>query len=187
MKVLEAPSYLRRAIKNALFIHHLEQHQIFSGCHEDFLRQVAESFILINFFADDLIANIGDINGDMYFIDAGKVLTIHHDLKNISKETGREIYEEGESFGILSGKKNCILIIIRNLLQLFSCYVRLGLFPRHPHAATYRAFGKCKILILNRRKWSHLLDHFPASKKHIYSIANKLMLRRGRDQSTFNS
>lgn len=97
---------MRGAIKNALFIHHLENHYIFSGCHEDFLRQIAHHFILINFFDDDLIVNFGDINGDMYFINAGRVVTIHYEPFNTLKENRREIFEEGESFGVLSGKQS---------------------------------------------------------------------------------
>ncbi|XP_048514988.1 uncharacterized protein LOC105691064 [Athalia rosae] len=101
--VLEAPNYLRREVKNALFVHHLENHDIFSGCHEDFLRQVCDAFVLINFFPDDLIVNVGDINGNMYFIHTGRVLTIHYYRDNLSKEKGREIYEEGRTFGFPSG------------------------------------------------------------------------------------
>ncbi|XP_046424762.1 uncharacterized protein LOC124182029 [Neodiprion fabricii] len=154
--VLEAPRYLRREIKNALFIHHLENHQIFSGCHEDFLRQVADHFILLNFFADDLIVNAGDVNGTMYFIDSGKVLTIHHDSNKNAKEDRTEIFEEGDSFGVLS-----------------------GLFPRYPHRMTHRAFGTCKILKLNGKKWFYLLQHFPASRDHLYEIASELKAQAG--------
>ncbi|KAF2899570.1 hypothetical protein ILUMI_06607 [Ignelater luminosus] len=143
----EAPYYLREAVLNSMFGYHLRKHALFRVCHIDMIRQIAAQLRTRVFYPGDYITFINDIDGCMYFIHEGSVDCLSEE--DMYSERIEKILNKGEMFGFEQGT-----------------YTDCG------HEYTYRANRHTIILVLERKKWIHLLDFFPASKRLIY-ITNR--------------
>lgn len=142
----ELPFYLREAVMNSMFGAHIRNHPVLKGCHVDLIRQMAEKMKTITFFYGDIIAFMGDIDECMYFIHEGEVNALSENTRY--REVIEDTLRAGEMFGLDQ-----------------------GLYPRVGHTYTYKAATVCFIVQLDRKKWIHLLDFFPASKELIFDEA----------------
>ncbi|XP_017779326.1 PREDICTED: uncharacterized protein LOC108564729 [Nicrophorus vespilloides] len=141
----DAPYYLREGVLDSMYGFHLRNHPVFRRCHVDLVRQIASTFTTLYFFDGDFIANIGDIDGKMYFIHTGQLLGLSEDT--LDYEVVDRHFETGEHFGFE---------------QLFQLNVG--------HKYSYKVISKCIILVLSSKNVLPLLDFFPASKHMIYDM-----------------
>ncbi|XP_022907180.2 uncharacterized protein [Onthophagus taurus] len=146
----ESPYYLREAILNGLYGYHLRKHRLLKHCHKDLLRQMAATFDVLIFFPGNFITYVGDIDGNMYFIHKGEVSLVIEDT--ILNESSIGTLTTGEYFGLDQ-----------------------GLFKNFGHDYSYKATKKSTLIALNRSKWFHLLDFFPASKRVLFELRDEFM------------
>lgn len=143
-KLLEtAPYYLQEAVLNSMFGYHIRTHPVLKVCHVDLVRQMAATMRTRIFFPGDYITFMGDIDESMYFLHVGQVKALSEDT--VRGEVVNHVLNSGDMFGL-----------------------EQGLFPRIGQKFTYKATRYTVIVVLERKKWIHLLDFFPASKVLIF-------------------
>ncbi|KAK7862584.1 hypothetical protein R5R35_004194 [Gryllus longicercus] len=141
----ELPRYLKSSLMNEVFGYHIFGNVVFSGSHPDFLRQLVTYLKYTKYFAGNIIAQTGELNGTMYFIDHGEVEVLSVDGSEI---TLTDILKKGDVFGMIQ-----------------------GLYKSTPHTRTFRATAATGILSLHYDDWKSLLPFFPQTYKELYDRA----------------
>ncbi|GJQ69135.1 hypothetical protein Trydic_g6293 [Trypoxylus dichotomus] len=139
--IKECPLYLKQDVMGELYGKHIKNHFLFKKTHVDFIRQLLVHLNPYVFMPGIYIAELGDIDDCMYFIEEGDVIVYDRHGNN---EIEQQILTAGRSFGEVQGVYGTA------------------------HERSYKARFVCKILVLDRTKWMYLLDWFPASKDYIY-------------------
>lgn len=148
--LLSAPEFIKYDIMGDLYMHHLANCFIFYGVDQTFLMQLSTRLKRHIFFPGNYIAEKGDVDHSMYFVQKGEIYCLEKDENYPTLERSVDLFGKDEYFGTLQ-----------------------GLFVGYPHFNTYRAKTLTEVLVLSLENWKDMRIAFPEVIQTIYERALK--------------